>query len=263
MGFVCMKTGFSSPVFIYYFNFFLYHFCSLCVLNLVVVCMFTDSLHTFVGRSGDYDPVVTIPTVKVAEFYVDGVIRTWTVARAIWRASLTSVEVKPDQPRGMAFILPSHITLADIRRAVELMFAELPISSLLITHVWIPVLLAHNMSSGIVVHVGHTDCVVVSIVRYSTSPEYIVRLQFGVKESRARITSIVEVSDLSIQPYSSAYAKPSITSLPAFGSPICDCIVFRHACFISLLSSIGNCKSDRGACQAFSCHFVQLRRCEW
>lgn len=84
-----------------------------------------------------------------------------------------------------------------MRRLVELLFLELPISSLFITHLWVPVLLAHSATSAVVVHVGHTETLIVCVVNYRVPAGAIVRCKFHSKDAKMRITSIVEVSSVS------------------------------------------------------------------
>jgi actin-related protein len=152
-----------------------------------------DAQHTFIGRSGDQDPLITIPMKEMSSFYTDGAIQDWKIAKALWRTCLAQMDVSPKHRRGLVLTIPTSSSRDDVRNMVEAMFAELPISSLLLTNVWAPVLIAHDLVSGVVVHVGHTDTVIVSIVRFSVSDACIVRLPFGARDVLRRIAAVVEV----------------------------------------------------------------------
>ena len=152
-----------------------------------------DSNHTFVGRSGDEDPLITIPMKDMTHFYVDGTIQDWKIAKAVWRTAFAQLEVTAKHPRGLTFTIPSCATRSDLRKIVDAMFSELPISSVLLTNVWIPVLISYNLVTGVVVHIGHTETVIISVVCFSVSDACIVRLPFGIKDARLYITAIVDV----------------------------------------------------------------------
>ena len=158
-----------------------------------LVCVFMDAQHTFVGRSSDEDPLITIPMKEMSHFFSNGTIQDWKIAKAVWRTSLTQLDVSPTKPRGMAFCVPTCCTRNDVRKIIEAMFTELPITSLLLTNVWIPALIAYNLITGVVVHVGHTDTVVVSMVCFSVSESCIIRLPFGAVDAHRRIAAIVDV----------------------------------------------------------------------
>jgi hypothetical protein len=93
----------------------------------------------------------------------------------------------------LAVLMPTSCCQDDVRRMIELVFAELPASSVFIAHVPHAVAAAHHATSCVVVHVGSTETLVACVVNMRVPVDALARLLFPSKDAKQRIISIVEV----------------------------------------------------------------------
>ena len=172
-----------------------FHSESALMRSYIIVCLFTDATQTFVGRSGEADPLVTVPTKKVAKFYERGTVTDWKVMNAIWRTAIKNLNVIANEPRGVILTVPSFSTMEDIKKMTDTLFSNQTIASILLTHVWVPVLMAHDIVTGVVVHVGDTESFVVSMVSYGVSRSSMALFPFGKDgDIQTKLPLIVDVS---------------------------------------------------------------------
>eukprot|EP00049_Salpingoeca_infusionum_P015554 m.304198 g.304198 ORF g.304198 m.304198 type:complete len:1144 (+) comp15896_c0_seq2:757-4188(+) len=146
------------------------------------VCIQTDHQHTMIGRCGDDDPSVCIPTnsnLSVPACVQRGSIRDFDNLRSLWQRGLKHLDITIQNPHSIVTMAPIFSTRRNITTLVSLLFQQLKAPSLFLTNPWIAALMSNGAVSGIVIHADEQAACVAPVVKMKVVEKGLFRLPFG------------------------------------------------------------------------------------
>ncbi|EGD75568.1 hypothetical protein PTSG_06637 [Salpingoeca rosetta] len=148
------------------------------------VCIQTDAKQTMIGRCGDDEPSVNIPTVHPggAACIDRGSVKDWDGLRSLWKRGLGHIGVTIQNPHAVVTMPQVFSTRKNVTTLVSLLFQQLKVPAIFLTNPWIAALMSNGAVTGVVVHVDDAAACIAPVVRMRVLEDGLFRLPFGSRD---------------------------------------------------------------------------------
>eukprot|EP00043_Microstomoeca_roanoka_P005329 m.55064 g.55064 ORF g.55064 m.55064 type:complete len:869 (-) comp12919_c4_seq1:103-2709(-) len=148
------------------------------------VCIQTDAKQTMIGRCGDDEPSVCIPTALSGgtPCIERGSVKDWDGLRSLWKRGLSHIGVTIQNPHAVVTMPQIFSTRKNVTTLVSLLFQQLKVPAIFLTNPWIAALMSNGAVTGVVVHVDDAASCIAPVVRMRVLEEGLFRLPFGFRD---------------------------------------------------------------------------------
>lgn len=152
-----------------------------------IVCIQTDAKQITIGRCGDDEPSVSIPTTNSdgSSCIVRGSVKDWDGLRSLWKRGLGHLGINLHNPHAVVTIPEVFSTRKNVATLVSLLFQQLKAPAIFLTNPWVATLMSSGVVTGLVVFTNDAAACVAPVIRMRVIEKGLYRLPFGSRDMKS------------------------------------------------------------------------------